>query len=179
MNPTLYPRRRPLDHSTPWGVEYPEFFITLCCASKGRNQLCWEGVGQRILNLIRKYQLSRRWHCSIALLMPDHLHAIVQIPQKLPIVEVIRCFKQTCAKQASIAWQRDFFDHRLRGPASSQQTYRYIEMNPVRAGFITHPNDWPWRINFNDHGEEIEPSSSNLSIGQAAESACPYRNLAD
>ena len=179
MDPILYPRRRHLDHSTPWGVEYPEFFITLCCASKGLNQLCQEGVGEGVLNLIRKYQISRRWHCSIALLMPDHLHAILQIPARLQLVEVIRCFKQASAKQTGIRWQRGFFDYRIRNDESAQNKYRYIEMNPVRLGLVTNPTDWPWRIGFNDQGQEIEQANLNLSIGQAAESACPYQRLCD
>ena len=155
MDPILYPRRRHLDHSTPWGVDYPEYFLTICCRKMGTNQLCQNGVGERVLDLIRKYQKTHRWHCSIALLMPDHLHAIVQISRDLKLVSVLRNFKQACAKQAKVSWQRGIFEHRLRGNESAQQKYRYIEKNPVRAGLIKRAEDWPWRIQFNDHGKEF------------------------
>jgi len=155
MHPVLYPRRRNLDHSTPWGVEYPEYFLTICCRKMGVNQLCKDGVGERVMELVRKYHQARRWHCSIALLMPDHFHAIVQIPENLRLVFVIRYFKQTCARQTGLAWQRGFFEHRIRCHESAQQKYRYIEMNPVRAGLVKNAEDWPWRIRFNDRGKEI------------------------
>jgi REP element-mobilizing transposase RayT len=150
MHPVLYPRRRNLDRSTPWGVEYPEYFITICCRKMGTNQLCQPSVRERVLGLIRKYQEIRRWHCAIALLMPDHLHAIVQIPQNLTLVSVVRSFKQACAKQAGVLWQKGVFEHRLRGNDSAQQKYRYIEMNPVRAGLVKRAEDWSWRIHYND-----------------------------
>ena len=176
MDPILYPRRQNLDHSSPWGVEYPEYFLTICCRTMGTSQLCRTGVGEKVLELVRKYHQTRCWHSPIALLMPDHLHAIVQIPRDLTLVSVIRNFKQACAKQVGIAWQRGFFEHRLRGAESSQQKYRYIEMNPVRAGLVKKPEDWPWQIRFNDRGKEIKIPRSNHSIGQAAESACPYQD---
>ena len=120
----------------------------------GTNQLCRPEVGERVLALVRKYQKTQRWHCSIALLMPDHLHAIVQIPDPLRLEEVVRCFKQAATKQAGIRWQRGFFDHRIRQDESAQHKYRYIEMNPVRAGLI-QSEEWPWCIQCNDSGKEI------------------------
>ena len=169
----LYPQRRHLDHGTPWGLEYPEFFLTICCQEMGSNQLCRQGAGKRVIELVRKYHQTRRWHCSIALLMPDHLHAIVQTPENLTLDGVVRYFKQACAKQIGLVWQRGFFEHRLRGAASSQQKYRYIEMNPVRAGLIQKSKEWPWRIQFNDRGKEIQPSDLNRSIGRAASLLAP------
>jgi REP element-mobilizing transposase RayT len=150
MDLILYPRRRNLDHSTPWDVEYPEYFLTICCRPMGTNQLCKNGQGEKILDLAQRYQETHRWHCSIALLMPDHLHAIVQIPQRLKLVSVVRSFKQAGAKQAGVLWQRGFFEHRIRDDESAQQKYRYIEMNPVRAGLVKKAEDWPWRVRFND-----------------------------
>lgn len=173
MDPILYPRRQNLDHSSPWGVEYPEYFLTICCRKMGANQLCRDGIGPRVLELVRKYHQARRWHCSIVLLMPDHLHAIIQTPENLTLDLVVRHFKQACAKQTGVAWQRGFFEHRLRGRDSSQQKYRYIEMNPVRAGLVKKPEDWPWQIRFNNRGKEIKIPRSNHSIGRAASLLAP------
>jgi hypothetical protein len=60
------------------------------------------GGGEGDGGLARKYHQTHRWHGSIALLMPAHLHAIVQIPENLTLVAVIRFFKQSCAKQAGV-----------------------------------------------------------------------------
>jgi REP element-mobilizing transposase RayT len=166
MDSMLYPRRRKLGHLTPWGVEYPEFFITICCRTRCVNQLCQKGVGEKILKLAQKYQESRRWHCSLVLLMPDHLHAMIQVPEDQRLVHVIQYFKQACAKQVGIRWQRGFFDHRIRQDESAQGKYRYIEMNPVRSGYVANPENWPWRIQFDTRGKEV-PVSVGASKGFA------------
>ena len=146
MNPILYPRRRHLNHFTPWGVEYPEFFITLCCASKGLNQLCCEGVGEAVLNAARHYHVIGRWHCELMVLMPDHLHALVTPGRKTSLKDVVRSFKSWTAKICHVSWQAGFFDHRLRDGASAMQKWKYVNENPVRAGFVQDVDSWPWKF---------------------------------
>jgi len=61
------------------------------------------------------------------------------------------------ARIANIAWQRNFFDHRLRNDESENEKVAYIRANPVRAELIG-PNDrWPFAINSDDleHGSVI------------------------
>lgn len=41
-------------------------------------------------------------------------------------------------------WQRKFFDHVIRNDADLQQNLDYIAMNPVRAGYVTHPYFYPY-----------------------------------
>jgi len=47
-------------------------------------------------------------------------------------------------KHAKINWQRDFFDHRLRGDEGWREKSDYILQNPVRAGLIEKYEDWPY-----------------------------------
>jgi len=42
-------------------------------------------------------------------------------------------------------WQEGFFDHILRNDESMRQKWEYIRQNPVRAGLITDPKDWPYQ----------------------------------
>ena len=42
-----------------------------------------------------------------------------------------------------IEWQRDFFEHRLRGSESYREKADYILLNPVRAGLARTPEEWP------------------------------------
>jgi hypothetical protein len=37
-----------------------------------------------------------------------------------------------------------FFDHRVRSEESLEEKACYIRLNPVRAGLITCPDDWPY-----------------------------------
>jgi len=36
------------------------------------------------------------------------------------------------------------FHHRLRGGESYAQKWQYVRENPVRAGLVTRPEDWPY-----------------------------------
>jgi len=40
--------------------------------------------------------------------------------------------------------QKDFFEHRLRSDESAQEKSDYILVNPVRAGLVPKPEDWPY-----------------------------------
>ena len=51
--------------------------------------------------------------------------------------------RYTCT-HGGIDWQRDFFDHRLRKDEGYTEKAHYIRMNPVRAGLVARPEDWPY-----------------------------------
>jgi REP element-mobilizing transposase RayT len=137
--------RKWLNHDTPWEVEHPEFFITLCCRPRGSNQLCRQGRAEHALQTAQEFHLKKKWFCSILLLMPDHLHAIVQIPERRRFSLVIGQFKQKTASLAKIRWQRGCFEHRIRHPGSFAEKLAYIQENPVSAGLVSLPEKWPWK----------------------------------
>jgi REP element-mobilizing transposase RayT len=80
--------------------------------------------------------------------MPDHLHALVGFPPQEQMLHVVRAWKKFGATHHHIAWQRDFFDHRLRRDESFDEKAAYIRMNPVRAGLVTTASDWPYVLAF-------------------------------
>lgn len=41
-------------------------------------------------------------------------------------------------------WQSETFDHFARSEAEVSRIIHYIERNPVAAGLVTRPEDWPW-----------------------------------
>ena len=51
--------------------------------------------------------------------------------------------------------------------------YRYIELNPVRAGMVSHPVEYPWSsYRFNGVGlliELISPHEQYLNLGKSSE----------
>ena len=48
------------------------------------------------------------------------------------------------AETARLIWQRGFFDHLLRSAESYGQKWNYVRENPVRAGLVAQPEDWPY-----------------------------------
>lgn len=84
------------------------------------------------------------WHCRLALLMPDHLHAILAFPPAPGLATTLTNWKKFIARQHGVEWQRDFFDHRLRNDQELQEKMSYILMNPVRKGICERVEDWVW-----------------------------------
>jgi REP element-mobilizing transposase RayT len=41
-------------------------------------------------------------------------------------------------------WQEKFFDHVIRNDTDLQENLRYIAMNPVKAGYVTMPQFYPY-----------------------------------
>jgi putative transposase len=81
--------------------------------------------------------------------MPDHLHAILSFGQGEAMPSVISDWKRFHKCQHKVAWQENFFDHRLRDDERGEQLLAkldYIRNNPVVAGLCARPEDWPWKI---------------------------------
>jgi REP element-mobilizing transposase RayT len=41
-------------------------------------------------------------------------------------------------------WQAGYHDHKFRSPESEQRKWEYVCLNPVRAGLVKHPEEWPF-----------------------------------
>jgi REP element-mobilizing transposase RayT len=144
------PQRQRLPHGIPvWARHEAILFVTICCATRGANQLCHDPVATPIWESIEWRQRRGDWFVHLWLLMPDHLHALVSFPAERDPVRVIANWKEIMAKKAGVHWQRDFFDHRLRSGESLQQKAGYIRQNPVRKGLVSQAEDWKFVWNPN------------------------------
>lgn len=141
--PDAVPRRKLLPHSTPpWVKNEAIFFVTVCCATRGANQLCFPHITRTIFESIEFRTARGDWFVHLFVLMPDHLHALISFPHDREMRKVVSQWKEIMAKKTGIRWQRDFFDHRLRSDESYDEKARYLRMNPVRKGLVTSPGDW-------------------------------------
>ncbi len=41
-------------------------------------------------------------------------------------------------------WQKTYHDRKIRSDSELENQINYILQNPVRAGHVTEPEDWPW-----------------------------------
>ncbi|MBN1268123.1 MAG: transposase [Kiritimatiellae bacterium] len=140
------PKRKRLPHDIPsWVSDDAVFFITVCCRDRGVNQLCRGDVASAIFESVQFRQERGDWFVHLCLLMPDHVHALVSFPRDRAMKKVVRLWKENTAKRTGVRWQKEFFDHRLRNDENHVEKAAYIRMNPVRAGLVKRPEDWPWR----------------------------------
>ena len=96
-------------------------------------------------------------HMFVALVMPDHVHLIFQpivdhaANEMLSLPEIMSGIKGASGHAVNKAlgrkgtvWQSEFFDHVIRSSESLDEKIRYIRTNPVRAGLVKRPEDYPW-----------------------------------
>ena len=143
--------RRKLHHEVPSWVDRGEtFFITVCCRPRDTNQLCHEETARHLKESIQCRHTSGEWWVRLFLLMPDHAHGLISFSPEMKMQKSIALWKRYTARYGSIQWQRDFFDHRIRGGDNLDEKAYYIRMNPVRKALCNQPDDWPYVWTFND-----------------------------
>ena len=136
-----------LHHAVPsWVPDGSRFHIRLRVAPDFTAPLTEHAFGKALLDSAAHYHQRQRWHATLFLLMPDHLHAILSFPSRNSMSRVIGEWKRFHAKQNGIRWQENFFDHRLRNDAEANLKYDYIRQNPVVKNLCVQPDDWPWFI---------------------------------
>jgi len=82
--------------------------------------------------------------------MPNHVHLVI-LPHE-PLPGIVRCLKHATAYRARKILnlppgpfrQREYYDHWIRSRKELDRITAYIERNPVAAGFVAPPEEWPW-----------------------------------
>jgi len=87
-------------------------------------------------------------HAFVA--MANHVHLL--ITPAVPVPGLLQRLKGTTARRANqmfsltgrAFWQEESCDRWVRDEREFQRIRAYIEENPVRAGLVTAPEDYPW-----------------------------------
>jgi REP element-mobilizing transposase RayT len=95
-------------------------------------------------NGLRLYELCA-W-----VIMSNHVHLLI-VP-RAPLARITRSIKNFSAREANRIlgrsgepfWQKECFDRWVRCREEFDKIVHYIEHNPVSAGLVEHPEQWPW-----------------------------------
>lgn len=96
---------------------------------------------------------ARRFECSIHAycLMTNHVHLLVTPHQQGACArfmkQVNQCYVQRlnrAAGRSGTLWEGRFHSSVVASEAYALACYRYIELNPVRAGMVPQPGDYCW-----------------------------------
>ena len=144
-----FPER--LHHGVPHWVEPGALFHIRVALDHEKEQrtLTYPPLAQAILDSAEFYESKLRWHITLFLLMPDHLHALLSFARDQSMSEVIRDWKRFHTRTNHVIWQEGYFDHRLRADERGTQLsakINYIRQNPVAASLCTRVEEWPWVI---------------------------------
>lgn len=136
-------RRRSLAH---FETRDKVYFVTFC--SRDRQILTPEARTIVLRQIIAFHQVL--FFLITAVVMPDHVHVLL-VPLELSLVEIMKKIKGGTARsvnqrlgQSGSLWQRDYFDRQMRGDEDVRAKGEYIAHNPVRAGLVATPEEYPW-----------------------------------
>jgi putative transposase len=127
----------------------PIYFVTGCSAK--RRQLLANGTIHTAFRAFADSGPSRGAWVGAYVLMPDHFHLFVAIDdERLGLSDWMKALKGTLSSRLRVKgeappyWQKGFFDHVLRSSDSYSKKWNYVRENPVRAGFVTNWEKWPY-----------------------------------
>ena len=108
----LLPQRKKLQHEVPyWVSDSAVYFITICTQPRGVNQLCRPEVAAWLRESMDFREARGDWWIHLAVLMPDHLHALMSFARDQRMNSAIAQWKRYAARETKIHWQADFFEH--------------------------------------------------------------------
>ena len=84
-------------------------------------------------------------------IMPDHIHFMMQLGDLATLSEVMHSFSGHTAKAiqqlngwSGQFWQVGFYDHAIRNNEAFDRHLNYIAENPLRKRFVDALEDWPF-----------------------------------
>jgi len=89
-----------------------------------------------------------RLHAYVVL--ANHVHVLITPLESLS--RITHSLKRFTARKANEMlgmtgqpfWQEESYDHLVRDAEGFERVVRYIENNPVRAGLVAEPHEFPW-----------------------------------
>jgi putative transposase len=120
-------------------------FLNVCTA----NRKPWLADAHVHETLVQVWHSATHWEVGPYILMPDHLHLFAwpgygSATFDRWIQYWKSAFKRTIGNP-DLSWQSGGFHHRIRSWEGAEEKRRYMMMNPVRAGLVATPEEWPFR----------------------------------
>jgi putative transposase len=107
-------------------------------------------IAKCVLDALAAAQQDKLLMLRCYVLMTNHVHVLIS-PQA-PLAKITQKIKGSSARMANLIlgrtgtrfWQDESYDHWVRDLAEFERIRLYIERNPVVAGLVKRPEDWPW-----------------------------------
>jgi len=110
--------------------------------------------------IFRDFYLARSviWHLNNSphadalayVVMPDHVHWLIQLRSAKSLSQTVQSTKIMCTKSINMRlgrkgsiWQPGFHEHALRHEEALKGIARYVVANPVRAKLVKSVRDYP------------------------------------
>jgi len=142
---------------------------------RGPMYLRQSDIARIVVGSIHKGVELDHYELGAYVIMANHVHLLIQ--PKIAPDHLLKSLKGASAREANRLlggtgepfWQKESYDHWVRNQSEFEKIRRYIENNPVKAGLVQKPEDYPW----SSAGVEKRPSAGvEKSLDAARTSAC-------
>jgi putative transposase len=142
--------------------------VALHVIQRGNNRnACFAGDADYLTYLAHLRYLSRKYQCELHAycLMTNHVHLLLT-PQESEGCSLlmrdlgrsyVRYFNRRHDRTGTL-WEGRFRSCMVESAAYVLACYRYIELNPVRAGMVDHPSAYPWSSHAVNAGMRADPA---------------------
>jgi putative transposase len=141
------------------------------------------------LEWLKEYAAKSKCRIHAYVLMTNHVHLLVSSDSGNGIGALMKALGQRYVQYVNRTYGRSgsLWEGRFRSCLTQEESYllgcqRYIELNPVRAGMVAHPAEYPWS-SYRAHAQGeasslITPHALYVALGsdQTAREAA-YREL--
>ena len=107
------------------------------------------GIAGMVEDALRFFD-GERYELRAWSIMPNHVHILFKVGT-VPMSAIVENWKKYTSHEANKLlslegsfWAPDYWDTFMRDEQHELKTRRYIENNPVKAGFIEDPKKWAW-----------------------------------
>ncbi len=135
----------------PLRINYPGALYHVISRGNARQDIFLNERDRHIfLRVLRDAVKTHHLICHAYCLMTNHYHLLIETPDA-NLSQAMRDINGKYTQQFNIVHTRDghLFQGRFKAFVIEKETYlfevsRYIVLNPVRAGLVSHPRYWKW-----------------------------------
>ena len=124
-----------------------------------RDQPDYDAFGRMLEKVCDTYE----WHCHAYCFMPNHYHLIAETTQP-NLAAGMHVLNLSYARwsnwrhhRSGHVFERPYHDELITRDSHLLEAYRYVALNPVRAGLCAGPAGWPWTSYRATAGAESAP----------------------
>ena len=166
--------------------------VPLHIIQRGNNRItCFFAEQDYRFYLCHLEELAQRFECGVHayVLMTNHVHLLITPSETDSASLLMKHLGQRYVQYVNRVYQRSgtLWEGRFKSSLVQRQGYllncqRYIELNPVRAGMVPHPRDYPWS-SYGANGDLrasalVTPHDGYVALGETPEQrAAEYRRL--
>jgi putative transposase len=120
-------------------------FVTFSCY--GRQSYLGDAASRDMFeSSLERVRKRYAWAVIGYVVMPEHLHLLVNEPRLGNLARAIQALKISVARRRPQwpFWLARYYDFNVWSAEKEIEKLKYLHRNPVVRGLVTRPDDWPW-----------------------------------